>query len=292
MLTRRRFLASSSAAFAFASLPLHSEVATSFSSLASQLDALEKSSGGRLGVAVLDARSNQRVGHRETELFPMCSTFKLLLAAAILRRVQDGHEFLETPLRVPKTGLVPNSPVTSQYAGQSLLIGELCRAALTRSDNTAANMLLDRIGGPSAVTAYARSLGDTVTHLDRIEPALNNTHPGELRDTTSPAAMLGNLQALLRGKAFRPEYRQQLTDWMLANTTGADRLLAGVPKTWLVADKTGSNGQDTANDIGALWPPSHPPVLVAAYLTECPGPESKRNASLAQVGRLIARATG
>jgi beta-lactamase class A len=290
MLTRRRFLTSASAAFTIASLPLHSQPANSFAALSSRLADVEKSVGGRLGVAILDARSNQRAGHREAERFAMCSTFKMLLAATILHRVDTDRESLGNMLPIPKTGLIPNSPVTSRYAGHSLLISDLCRAALTRSDNTAANILLARLGGPSAVTAFARSLGDTVTRLDRIEPELNDTHPGELRDTTSPAAMVGNLQLLLRGRALKPTSRQQLTDWMLANTTGTDRLLAGLPKSWLAADKTGSNGQDTTNDIGALWPPSHPPVLVAAYLTGCPGPESHRNAALAQIGKLIAEA--
>jgi beta-lactamase class A len=171
-------------------------------------------------------------------------------------------------------------------------IRDLCEAAMTQSDNTAANLLLARLGGPSSVTAFARSIGDTITRLDRVEPELNETHPGELRDTTTPGSMLSDLYALLIGNALSPKSRQQLTDWMLANTTGDDRLRSGIPKSWRVADKTGSDGKTTSNDIAEFWPPNRQPILVTANLTECPGPESHRSAALAQVGKLIAEAIG
>jgi beta-lactamase class A len=284
MLTRRDFVAS--AAFTLACGPLHSQ--TSASGLSSQLAALERSAGGRLGVAILDTQSNQRAGHREHERFAMCSTFKMLLSAAILRQIDTRHESLDATIAIPKAGLLAHSPITSQHAGQSMPIRDLCFAALTQSDNTAANLLVARLNGPAAVTAFARSIGDTVTRLDRIEPELNDTQPGEIRDTTSPAATLADLQSLLLGTALSSASRHQLTTWMIANTTGDERLRAGLPRTWRVADKTGSDGETTSNDIAALWPPNRAPILVTAYLTECPGPESHRSAALAQVARLIA----
>jgi beta-lactamase class A len=149
--------------------------------------------------------------------------------------------------------------------------------------------LLASINGPAGITRFARSLGDTVTRLDRIEMALNEARPGDPRDTTAPAAMVGNMRKLLLDNKLSAASREQLTGWMIANKTGDERLRAGLPSGWRVGDKTGSNGENTTNDIAIIWPPRQAPVLVAAYLTACAGPEAKRNAVLAQVGRLVAQ---
>ena len=159
---------------------------------------------------------------------------------------------------------------------------------MTVSDNTAANLLLATIGGPAGITQFARSLGDNLTRLDRIETALNEATPGDPRDTTTPAAMVSNWRILLLGDVLSPSSKKQLTEWLIANQTGGDRLRKGLPKAWIVGDKTGSNGENTTNDVAICWPPKQPPVLIAAYLTECPGTDAKRNAVLAQVGKLVA----
>jgi beta-lactamase class A len=292
MLTRRDFLASGTLALtASIAAPLKSQTSSTLSNLSQSFEQLEMSCGGRLGIAVLDTQTGQRAGHREDQRFAMCSTFKVLLTAAILQQVDENHLSLAHAVSIPKTGLVSHSPITGQHAGHALPIRDLCAAAMTQSDNTAANLLLSLLGGPASVTRYARSMGDNITRLDRIEPELNLTNHGELRDTTTPLAMLTDLQSLLLGKVLSPASRNQLTAWMLANTTGAERLRAHLPGTWRVADKTGSNGDDTSNDIGALFPPQHAPILVTAYLTACPGDEARRSAVLAQVGKLIADAT-
>jgi len=148
--------------------------------------------------------------------------------------------------------------------------------------------LLASIGGPDGFTGFARSIGDNITRLDRFETSLNEAKQGDPRDTTSPAAMLGNLRKLLLGNVLRLESRDQLIQWMIANQTGGERLRAGLPSNWRVADKTGSNGENTTNDIAIAWPVARAPVLIAAYLTECAGPETKRNAVLAKVGSLVA----
>jgi beta-lactamase class A len=170
-----------------------------------------------------------------------------------------------------------------------MTIRELCAAIVTRSDNTAANLLLATIDGPAGITRFARSLGDTVTRLDRIEMALNEALPGDPRDTTSPAAMVANMHKLLLGNRLSAPSREQLTEWLIANKTGDERLRAGLPGSWRVGDKTGSNGDTTTNDVAIIRPANQAPVLVAAYLTACAGPEAKRNAVLAQVGRLVAK---
>ena len=89
-------------------------------------------------------------------------------------------------------------------------IAALCEAAITVSDNTTANLLLHLMGGPGAVTHYARSLGDHETRLDRTEPTLNRPD-GEL-DTTTPRAMLGDMHRLLLGDTLSIASRERLTE--------------------------------------------------------------------------------
>ncbi len=248
---------------------------------------MERKNGGRLGVAVVATGGGGRTGYRSGERFPMCSTFKFLLAAGVLARVDGRRETLERAVAIPGKPLLSNSPLTEPHAGGTMKVGELCHAVLTRSDNTAANLLLDSLGGPAGVTGFARSIGDGVTRLDRMELALNESRAGDPRDTTSPAAMTKDLQSLLLGSVLSSSSRAQLTAWMEANVTGLDRLRAQLPDGWRAADKTGSNGAHTSNDIAVLWPEGKAPVLIAAYITQCTGPESKRAGMLAEIGRLV-----
>jgi len=259
--------------------------------LAAELTRVEAASGGRLGVAVLDTLSGMRTGHRADERFPMCSTFKLLAAAAVLRWVDAGDERLDRRIAFEAADIVVNSPITKDRVGGSgMSLAELCEAAMTVSDNTAGNLILASLGGPQGLTAYARSLGDTVTRLDRIEPALNEAVPGDPRDTTTPAAMLSNLHALALGSVLSPKSRDQLTAWLVGNKTGDTRLRADLPNGWRVGDKTGSGERGTTNDVGLVWPPRRAPIIVAIYLTETAATSERRNATLAAVGRSVAAA--
>lgn len=197
------------------------------------LAALESRHGGRLGVAMLDVGTGARVSRRADERFPMCSTFKLLAAALVLARVDRGEERLDRTVTFEAADLVTYSPVTEKRVGQAgMTLAELCEAALTLSDNTAANLLLASFGGPSALTSYVRALGDAVTRLDRIEPHLNEATPGDVRDTTTPAAMLENVRRLVLGEALSADSRSRLAAWLVANKTGDARLpgaSTGVP---------------------------------------------------------------
>ncbi len=259
--------------------------------LADQLGQIERSSGGRLGVAILDTATLRRAEHRATELFPMCSTFKLLASAAVLKRVENGEDRLDRRITFQSSDVVVNSPVTKDHVGGAgMTLAELCAAALNYSDNTAGNLLLSSLGGPQALTAYARSIGDQVTRLDRIEPDLNEAVPGDPRDTTTPAAMLQNLHTLAFGSALSAASKDQLNKWLLGNRTGDTRLRAGLPPGWRCGDKTGSGERGATNDIGVVWPPQGSPVLVTVYLTETTAPGEARNATLADVGRLLASA--
>lgn len=250
---------------------------------------LEKKNGGRLGVAVMRPGSAP-VGYRQDERFPMCSVFKWLVAAAVLRRVDTNNESLLRQVDVPAKPLLEHSPLTEPHAGGSMTVGALCHAALTQSDNTAANVLLESVGGPPALTQFCRTLHDPMTRLDRSEPMVNTSIAGDPRDTTSPAATVQDLQRVLLGDGLLPESQKQLREWMEACQTGVERLRAGLPAGWRAADRTGSNGEHTSNDVAVFWPPNKPPVLVAVYITQCPGPETKRSAIMQQIGRLVREA--
>ncbi|HEY4296565.1 MAG TPA: class A beta-lactamase [Paraburkholderia sp.] len=256
------------------------------------LTRIDAAAGGRLGVAVQDMHTGAIAALRGGERFPMCSTFKLLAAGLVLTRVDRGQEDLQRRIVFSESELVANSPGTSrhtrEFTGETgMSIADLCKAALTLSDNTAANLLLASFGGPAAVTAFARSLGDGITRLDRIEPALNEAIPGDPRDTTTPNAMLGNLRELVLGEHLSAASRAQLLAWLAANETGGARLRAKLPKDWGVGDKTGTGDHGTANDIAILWPPGRGPVLVAVYLTETDGDAARSNAAIANVGALV-----
>jgi beta-lactamase class A len=291
MLSRRNFILAGSVVIARVATPASALFAGSrrrFAGIPESLAKLEKDCDGRLGVALVDTASGEQTGYRADERFAMCSTFKKLLAAAVLHRVDAGIENLNQTVALP-THFLPISPVTQAHAGSKMSIHDLCTAAVSRSDNTAANLLLALIGGPSRITRFARSLGDQVTRLDRIEMTLNEALPGDPRDTTSPAAMVADWRKLLLGNRLLPSSRRQLRDWLIENQTGGDRLRADLAQDWVVGDKTGTNGENTTNDVAILWPPDQSPVLIAAYLTACPETDAKRNAVLAEVGRLIAK---
>jgi beta-lactamase class A len=219
----------------------------------------------------------------------MCSTFKFLAAALVLARVDAGQERLDRRVVVTREALLKWAPVTSKHVGGAgMTVAELCEAAITVSDNTAANLLLASAGGPAGVTAFARRIGDAETRLDRIEPALNEAIPGDPRDTSTPRAMAQTLRTVLLGNALSDAGRAQIVRWMSANKTGAHRLRAGVPRDWRVADKTGTGDLGSTNDIGVLWPPGRAPLAVVAYLTGCKASEDAREAALADVARSVA----
>ncbi|MEJ7928588.1 class A beta-lactamase [Ramlibacter sp. AN1015] len=249
--------------------------------------AIERESGGRLGVATLHA-DHRLDGHRLDERFPMCSTFKWLAAAYVLHRVDQGLETLERRIRVGKDVLLPHSPVTSQHVGgQGMTLDALCRATITVSDNAAANLILATFGGPQALTGYVRARGDAVTRLDRWEPALNESRPGDPRDTTSVRAMAHLLHAHLVADALSPASRRQLARWMQATRTNGQRLRANLPPGWDMGSKTGTGPRGTTADVGIFWPPARPPLIVAVYLTESEADEATRSGAIARVAARV-----
>ncbi|MET0258700.1 MAG: class A beta-lactamase [Methylobacterium sp.] len=287
MITRRAFAAATGAALALPSaiagpgLAAPSPVEAAFAGIESVM-------GGRLGVAALDTGSGRRLSYRADARFPLCSTFKLLAAAAILAHVDDGREQLGRRVPYEAADLVDHSPTTKAHLAEGAMpLGDLCEAAITLSDNTAGNLMLAQIGGPAGLTAFLRDGGDGVTRLDRTEPDLNEALPDDPRDTTSPAAMVANLNRLLLGEALSAGSRARLRTWMLAARTGGSRLRAGLPQDWRVGDKTGTGERGTANDVGILLPPGGAPILAAVYLTGSTGSPEQRNTAIADVARAL-----
>lgn len=251
-----------------------------------RIAALEREHGGRLGVAVLDTGGGHHIAHRGDERFLICSTFKLLLVAAVLKRADEGIEKLDRRLAFDKDALLAYAPISKQHIGPpGMSVTQLCKATITWSDNTAANLLLASIGGPKAVTRFTRSLGDQFTLVDRIEPALNPY------DTTTPNAMLGDMQKLLLGDVLSLPSREKLIRWLVDCQTGLLSLRAGTPTDWRVGDKTGQwdgNGHHASNDIAIAWPPHRKPLLVTAYYMTNTADFATRKAVLAAVGRIVA----
>lgn len=258
--------------------------------------ALETKHGGRLGVAALDTRSGRRLAYRAGERFPMCSTFKLPLVGFILHRIDAGKETLSRRVAYMERLFPPGefyAPVTRANLREGgMSIEALCAAAIEWSDNGAANLLLESCGGPPAVTAYLRTLADPLTRLDRMEPMLNTAIPGDPRDTTTPEAMLGDLQHFALGDALTPASRARLTAWLKGCRTAAARIPAGLPKGWASGDKTGTGANNTANDVAIVWPQGRAPILIAAYYTGSRLYPESRDAVLADVGRIVAREFG
>jgi beta-lactamase class A len=254
-----------------------------------QIAAIERDIGGQIGVAVFDTASGRGVEYHATDRFPLCSTFKFLAAAAVLQRIDQRQEHLDRRIPYTAVDLLEWAPITREHLREgSMTLDALCAAAIEYSDNTAGNLLLQTIGGPARLTDYVRSLGDSVTRLDRVEPDLNSAIKGDERDTTSPAAMVSDLNALLLEDRLSPESRERLTNWLVANTTGAKRLRSGLPPTWRVGDKTGTGDNGAVGDIAIAWPPNRAPILIAVYLTDSTASAEALNEAFVETARVIA----
>jgi beta-lactamase class A len=256
---------------------------------AARIAAIETRIGGRVGVAAVDTSNDKHLDYRAEERFPMCSTFKFLAAAAVLKRVDEKKEKLERFVPYNAKDILEYAPVTKEHLNEGgMTLGALCEAAIEQSDNTAGNLLLNAIGGPAGATNFVRALGDPVTRLDRIEPELNSAIPGDERDTTTPAAISSDMQRLLLGHALSEASRRKLDDWLQRNETGGSMIRAGVPKTWSVGDKTGRGANGATNDIAIMRPPGRAPILLAIYSVGSTATANDRAAAIAEVTKVVA----
>ena len=290
MLDRRVFLGAVAGVGLLSAFPAGAKKIGAFGTkrLHDAIAALDRESGGRLGVSVLDTASGARFAWRGGERFAMCSTFKFPLAAATLHRVDRGLERLDRRVAIRTADMVPNSPVTEKRIGGHATVAELCEGTITLSDNAAANLLLAPLGGPKGFTRFMRAAGDPVTRLDRMEPQMNGVLPGgDPRDTTSPDAMTGDLERFLLGGVLKPASRAQLLAWMYATKTGAARIRAGIPGDWRLAHKTGTSGKGHYNDVGLIQPPGRAPLLLSLYLADSTLGDDAAEAILSRATRAV-----
>jgi len=254
----------------------------------SQIADLERKEGGRIGIAALNTENGQLLEYRADERFAMCSTFKLLLVAAVLSRVDANLERLDRSINYSQADIQNYAPITKKYlADGKMSVADLSAAAIQYSDNTAANLLLQSIGGPKGLTKYLRTLGDKTSRLDRNEPELNTNITGDIQDTTTPSAMLDTMQKVLIGKSLSPKSNQQLITWLLGNTTGDKKLRAGMNQEWKVGDKTGSGGNGASNDVAIVWPTGKKPFLLAVYYSAANSSTEKQNTIIAEIGHIV-----
>ncbi|HEY0800348.1 MAG TPA: class A beta-lactamase [Steroidobacteraceae bacterium] len=286
MLDRRAFLTAAASIAAWPALAVDAPLG---------LTTYERQAGGRIGLYAENLSTGAKIAWRANERFVMCSTFKASLVALVLTRIDRGQDQLEQMIPYG-LGDIPDdwyAPVAKQNVAKGVMsVGDMCAAAVEYSDNTCANLLLARVGGPAALTAFWRSTGDTMTRLDHNEPLLNRSPPGDPRDTTTPFAMAGTLRRLVLGKVLSPISRERLTGWMLNCKTGGNRLRGGLPKDWSIGDKTGNNGEDASGDIAVAWRKPDVPVLICAYTQGGSPTASQVEAVFAEIGRIVGQRLG
>lgn len=290
MLNRRSFLQIAT------TLPLFAISVRAFAQAptdtAAQLAQLEASSSARLGVFALDTATGKQIVHCADERFPLLSTFKVMAVAAVLKRNEREMNLLNQRIHYNKNNLVTYSPITEKHLADGMTVAQLCAAALQYSDNTAGNLLIRLIGGPKALTQFARATGNNSFRLDRWETALNTAIPGDPRDTATPEAMARSLRNFTIGNALSSASRAQLIEWLVGNTTGDKRIRAAVPANWRVGDKTGSGDYGTANDIAVIWPPDRAPIVLSIYTTHTRADAKRSDELIVEAARITLAGLG
>lgn len=271
-------------------MPGTAAAATTRPEVTERLRDMERRHGARLGVYGHNTRTGETVSYRGGERFAMCSVFKGLVAAHVLRDHDRHGEFLERVVQYTKDDLQEWSIITEHFVSDGMAIRDLCIAAMCYSDNTAANLLLRETGGPRALTKFCRAIGDRYTRLDRVEPELNTATPGDPRDTTTPEAIARSYGRLVLGRTLARRDRDLLTSWLKTNTTSAKRFRAGLPDDWVVGDKTGNGGYGTVNDVGIVWTAKRTPLVLAVLTTHDTEDASEEEDLVADATRLLQRA--
>ncbi|WP_412675142.1 class A beta-lactamase Bla1 [Bacillus mobilis] len=249
---------------------------------------LEKKFDARLGVYAIDTGTNQTIAYRPNERFAFASTYKALAAGVLLQK--NSTEKLNEVVTYTKEDLVDYSPVTEKYVDTGMTLGEIAEAAVRYSDNTAGNILFHKIGGPKGYEKALRQIGDRVTMSDRFETELNEAIPGDNRDTSTAKAIATNLKDFTVGNALPDQKRNILTDWMRGNATGDKLIRAGVPKDWIVGDKSGAGSYGTRNDIAIVWPPNRAPIIIAILSSKDEKEAAYDNQLIAEAAEVVINA--
>ncbi|MFY4775815.1 class A beta-lactamase [Metabacillus sp. RGM 3146] len=249
---------------------------------------LEKEFDARLGVYAFDTGTKKMITYRADERFPFASTYKALAAGAVLQ--QKSLSQLDEVIHYTKNDLVTYSPITEKHVDTGMTLKEICDAAIRYSDNTAGNLLFQQLGGPDGFENAMRQIGDRVIESDRLETDLNEALPGDIRDTSTPRALAKSLKAFAADNVLTADKRTLLTDWMKGNTTGDHTIRAGVPKGWVVGDKTGTGSYGTRNDIAVIWPPNRAPIVMAILSTKDAKDAAPDDALIAQAAKIVFKA--
>ena len=257
------------------------------SALKASIQTIEQALGSRVGVSWYDENSSRLWHYRGDEAFPLTSTFKAFACAALLARVDAKQEDLQRQVAIHKQELITYSPVTEKFTGKTLSTADLCAAAVTLSDNTAGNLVLESIGGPAGFTRFMQALGDQKTVLSRWEPDLNEATPGDTRDTTSPNAAVQSLRTLVSGDALSQDSRQTLIGWLRDDQVADQLIRSYLPESWIIGDKTGAGGYGSRAIIAVIWPPQKKPIYLAIYLTQTDASMEKRNQALVDISKLL-----
>ncbi|MCZ4388818.1 CARB family carbenicillin-hydrolyzing class A beta-lactamase [Vibrio alginolyticus] len=257
------------------------------SQLNEDISLLEQQTSSRIGVSVWDTQADERWDYRGDERFPLMSTFKTLACAKMLSDMDSGKLSKNATAKVDERSIVVWSPVMDKLAGQNTRIEHACEAAMLMSDNTAANLVLNEIGGPKAVTMFLRTIGDKATRLDRIEPRLNEATPGDSRDTTTPNTILNTLRTLVEGETLSYESRVQLKIWMQDNKVSDSLMRSVLPTGWSIADRSGAGGHGSRGINAIIWKENHRPVYISIYVTETELSLQARDQLVAQISQLI-----
>ncbi|HHF3003600.1 CARB family carbenicillin-hydrolyzing class A beta-lactamase [Vibrio diabolicus] len=257
------------------------------SQLSEDISLIEQQTSSRIGVSVWDTQTDERWDYRGDERFPLMSTFKTLACATMLSDMDSGKLSKNATAKVDERSIVVWSPVMDKLAGQNTRVEHACEAAMLMSDNTAANLVLNEIGGPKAVTMFLRTIGDKATRLDRLEPRLNEATPGDNRDTTTPNAMVNTLRTLIEGETLSYESRVQLKIWMQDNKVSDSLMRSVLPTGWSIADRSGAGGHGSRGINAIIWKENHRPVYISIYVTETELSLQARDQLIAQISQLI-----
>lgn len=257
------------------------------STLEKQIKSIETNISGRVGVSILNTQNDSLWSYKGDERFPLMSTFKTLACACLFRESSLGNINLNKEFLIKKSDLIEWSPVTEKLIGNSITLEKACESTMLSSDNTAANIVLEAIGGPKKLTAFLRSIGDQVTILNRIEPELNEAKTGDTRDTTTPNAMVHTLNKILLGNILREKPAIQLRNWMQQNKITKPLIRSVLPNGWFIADRSGSGGNGSRGINAIIWNNSHLPIIITIYITETELSLSERNRVITNIGRLI-----
>lgn len=256
--------------------------------------ALAEGSAGRIGVAAVDLSTGEKISVLGDQAFPMASTSKIAVAATYLEMVEKGQVSLssEFPLMLPVSSQRFSTAVAPVRRGQYMPASQLIDLMLTRSSNPATDALIAAVGGVDAVNAWARRSGIEEFNLTRdiatlvrddgeFDPA---THI-DLRDSSTPEAMVQLLSGIYQGRWLSASSRAVIIDAMERCRTGTRRIRALMPDNVTVAHKTGSLN-NTSSDIGILTGPDGRSIAVAIYVTG-QGSRGNREARIASIARAI-----